>query len=208
MRRPDWWPDWAIDQRPETITIVASGPSAKDEDLEITRGVSRVIAVNTSYELAWWADALFAADGQWWDHRLGAGDFAGQKFTVDVRASERWGVTLVKSMRPDERALVDQPGVIGWGPSGFLAFNLAMQFMPKRIALVGYDMTVDRGTHWHGSHPAPLHNPGSAAVLRWRKQMEAAGNLADKLGISVFNCSEKSELGRYEKKKLGAVLNV
>ena len=208
MSLPDWWPGWAIGERPEIITIVASGPSAKEAPLSLTKRAARVIAVNTSYKLVPWADAVFAADGQWWNYYSGAADFDGLKLTTDARAADVWGLTLVKAMRGDQRTLLETPGVIGWGPSGFMAFNLAMHFMPKRIALVGYDMSVGRGTHWHGDHPLPMHNPDLAAVMRWRKQMEDAGELAAKLGISVFNCSEHSELTRYKKKALEAVLNV
>lgn len=96
--------------------------------------------------------------------------------------------------------LVETPGVIasgsvnGGGNSGFQALNIAVQFGCKRIVLVGFDMRLDRGVHWHGRHPQGLNNPSDNLLVHWRRAFhKAAGTLAD-LGIEVLNASPVSTL--------------
>lgn len=93
---------------------------------------------------------------------------------------------------------MDQPGKTGWGAnSGFQALNLAAQFRPRRIVLVGYDMRIDLGVHWHGRHRGSLNNPGQSTVITWRIALDGvAGDLAA-LGIEVLNASPVSALTAY-----------
>lgn len=90
--------------------------------------------------------------------------------------------------------------VIGWGGnSGFQAVNLAAHFGTKRIILVGFDMRVDLGVHWHGDHRAGLNNPTPSSVERWRWILDrAAPDLAER-GIEVVNASPVSALTAYPK---------
>lgn len=94
-----------------------------------------------------------------------------------------------------DRILVEQLGVVGdGGNSGFQAINLAAQFGAARIVLVGFDMRLDRGVHWHGKHPPGLNNPHDIHLTRWRRAIDgAAPNLAA-LGIQVWNASPVSAL--------------
>jgi hypothetical protein len=61
--RPDWFPDW----HGETAVIVASGPSAAGVNLECAKGKAKFIAINDSWRLVPWADALYAHDHAWWE---------------------------------------------------------------------------------------------------------------------------------------------
>tara|TARA_R100001244_G_scaffold47793_2_gene42607 strand:- start:2216 stop:2557 length:342 start_codon:yes stop_codon:yes gene_type:complete len=103
-------------------------------------------------------------------------------------------------VRGKDKILVGRAGVLGWGGnSGFHALNLAVQFGADRIVLVGYDMRVDRGTHWHGQHPQGMNNPSEKNVVRWRNAVDDAAPMLAGLGIEVLNASPISALTAYPK---------
>lgn len=193
---PRWFQDW----RGQTAVLVASGPSASDVPVEMARGRARFIAVNNSWRLAPWADILFACDVSWWRHARGAPEFVGLKLSTDqIAAREFEDVHKVGIKRGDDRLELAEMGTVGWGGnSGFHALNLAVQFGAAKIILVGYDMTVSYGEHWHGRHPDGMHNPTPGNVARWRRAVDAAAKVIPD-GIRVFNCSPISALQNYPK---------
>jgi hypothetical protein len=128
-------------------------------------------------------------------------EFQGLKLSQDVKVAHRpqWGVRRVEVARSHDRLLVDFFGTIGWGGnSGFGALNLAVQFGAKRIVLVGFDMRLDKGLHWHGAH-AGLHNPNDRNVARWRRVIDGAAPTLKALGVEVLNASPISALQAYPK---------
>jgi len=159
--------------------------------------------INDSWRLAPWADLLYACDFAWWRLHGGVPQFAGTKVSQDEKACRKpWGVRQVHVTREQDRLLLDTPGVLGWGGnSGFHALNLAAQFGVRRIVLVGYDMTLANGVHWHGPHPSELNNPMAGNVARWRRVIEAAATTLTGLGIEVLNASPMSALEAYPKVK-------
>ncbi|KRS17529.1 hypothetical protein [Roseovarius indicus] len=180
--------------------IVASGPSAGGVPIEMARGRAKVIAINNSWELAPWADILFACDAKWWDRHQGCPDFEGLKLCIEKPACKRWGVGHVTCMKPDDRFFHEPKGTVGWGGnSGFHCLNLGVQFGVKRILLVGYDMHIKNGLHWHGSHLSGLNNPTAGNAERWRKSLDAAHKEIAKTGVEVLNCSPISALQKYPK---------
>jgi len=192
---PEWWPEW----EGQTLIIVASGPSAKDVPLHLAKGRAKVIAINNSWRLAPWADVLYACDHAWWSREDWSG-FEGLKLTVDKRAVEEFGIGYVHCMTPDDRVFLEPKGTVGWGGnSGFHCLNLAIQFGVKKVLLVGYDMRIDRGAHWHGMHPKGMHNPTINGVERWRRCVDGAARVAEAQGVKVINCSAVSALKRYPK---------
>jgi hypothetical protein len=97
-----------------------------------------------------------------------------------------------------DKLLFSTPGVVGsGGNSGFQAFNLVAQFGVRRIILIGFDMRLDTGVHFHGPHRQPLHNPHAATVMRWRQGFDAAAPVLKARGIEVFNASPDSTLQAY-----------
>lgn len=202
--KPDWFPDWSG----ETALIVGAGPSATRAPLEAAKGRARVIAVNESYRLVPWADALYACDGTWWIANGGVPRFAGLKISrsdcstqcgADIKKVEL--VKLENGKGFVDQMLFDEPGVIGWGGnSGFQSINLAAQFGARTIVMVGIDACVDYGLHWHGAHTAnKLTNPTAGNTKGWRTRLDAvANNLRDR-GITVLNASPISALENYEK---------
>lgn len=198
--KPYWYPDWTGD----TCLIVASGPSAKQIDLEPAKGKVKCIAINTSWQLAPWADVLYACDVSWWrEHKSSWPEFKGLKITQDKLANDEFEIFRVICERHHENLVLDRPGQVGWGGnSGFHCINLAIQFGIKKIILVGYDMQLNGGSHWHGDHPNNMNNPTAANVARWRKTIDANAPIIKSLGIDVFNVSPVSALVNYPKMSL------
>lgn len=110
-------------------------------------------------------------------------------------------------MRERDSVLLMEPGTIGWGGnSGFHALNLAVQFRASKIILVGYDMRIDMGLHWHGSHPRSLNNPLAKNIDRWRRAVDGAAPILYALGIKTVNVSPISTLQAYPKMSLTEAL--
>lgn len=107
-------------------------------------------------------------------------------------------INVVSIVRGRDQVQLERPAEIGdGGNSGFQALNLAAQFGARRICLVGYDMRLDRGVHWHGRHRRGLNNPTDRNLVRWRRALDGAAPVLAALGIEVVNCSPVSTLTAY-----------
>ena len=195
--KPDWFPDW----RGQACAIIASGPSAKSAPIDLLRGKARIIAINESWQLCKWADALYAADGGWWNARLGVKAFGGLKISQDRVACDQFKDIRKVTVETRGNSLLMIPGQIGSGGNGgFQALNLAVQFGASTILLIGFDMRVDLGEHWHPRHYPPLSNPHPNDNLpRWRAALDGAADVLSDLGVRVVNCSAVSLLKAYPK---------
>jgi len=182
---------------------VASGPSLTLEDVEALQGRARVLAVNDSYRMAPWADALYAADLKWWHvhHAKAAPDFDGRMYTIDPGDANNpfigrqlYGLKVWRQDRADraQTGLSQVPGVLRLGGlSGYQAINAAYLWGAKVILLLGYDMQVTRGQlHWFGNHPAGLANTDDYGKrIKHFATIEPA-----KYGIEIVNCSRETAL--------------
>ena len=194
----DWWPDW----HGEACALVASGPTAKKSNIAVLRDRARVIAINESYQLCPWADALYACDGEWWTLKNGVPEFHGLKITQDPKACAKYpDVRRVDVDRYSNEIKLHERGHLGAGGNGgFQALNLAVQFGATKILLIGYDMRVDLGEHWHKRHQMPLSNPHPNDNLpRWRRALDGAAKVLKMLDVEVVNCSPVSMLTAYRK---------
>jgi hypothetical protein len=100
------------------------------------------------------------------------------------------------------------PGRIGWGGNGgFHALNLAVQFGLKKIVLLGFDMTLANGLHWHGRHDGHLQNPRQASVDRWRGVLDDQAGALAAHGVDVVIGSPGSSLSKYRKLSLEAAID-
>jgi hypothetical protein len=139
--------------------------------------------------------------------RKGVPEFPGLKITQDPTAAISYGLRRVTLQKGKNQLLVDEAGVIGWGGnSGFHALNLAVQFGAARIVLVGFDMTLLNGIHWHGPHPSRLNNPTGRALVKWAEILDAQAPLLAGLGVEVLNASPVSALAAYPKVSLEEAL--
>jgi hypothetical protein len=76
---------------------------------------------------------------------------------------------------------------------------------PERIVLVGDDMQVDDGLHWHGAHEG-LNNPLKRDTERWRRVIDGTAPTIKALGIQVYNASDRSALTAFPKVTLEEAL--
>jgi hypothetical protein len=199
------WPHWYA----WPCAIIASGPSAKKQPFDLLRGRARTIVINESWQLCPWADVLYGCDSKWWLWRAGVPEFHGLKVSQDEQACRAFPEIRKVEVDKDSNAINLEPvGKIGaGGNSGFQALNLAVRWGTKRIMLIGFDMRVDLGEHWHPRHYPPLSNPHPNENLpRWRRALDGAKPTLEAAGVSVVNCSAVSMLAAYPKMTLEEAL--
>lgn len=208
--RPEWWPDW----EGECAAIVAAGPSVRKDQVELLKDRIHVVAINTSYELCPWADALYGCDAKWWASKKGVGSFKGIKIAMEDEAVKQFPELKQIKVRYDERNkrdvchdfLMDKYGEVGGGGnSGFQALNWLAQLGVKAVALLGFDFRIDGNgkIHWHGRHADSghyiLHNPSESNFRLWIEKMNKAVPRIRALEMDVVNCSETSALECFPK---------
>lgn len=117
-------------------------------------------------------------------------------------------VHRIRAVPGEERLLFDRPGFVGWGGNGgFHALNLAVQWGLRKIILIGYDMTLQNGVHWHGRHGGSLQNPKQASVDRWRGILDAQAPVLVEHGVEVVIGSPGSSLSAFRKLELRAAID-
>jgi len=213
---PDWFPDWSH----RVVAIVASGPSAKKEDLEQLRGRVAMLAIKANVELAPWADAVYGCDFAWWKHKKGLADFRGLKVAWDEKVIARYpdirriGIeTSQDRVYPIDnrhyRMVFDHPGTLGnGGNSGYQALNLAVQFGARRILLIGFDMHDRGGAHWYGrNHWDRCGNPDEGSFRRWLKAFDVAAADLEERGVQVINVSPLSALTCFRRGTINGALD-
>ncbi len=178
------------------VAILASGPSLSVEQCDAVKAwrdadpTRKVVAINTTFRRAPWADVLYACDEAWW--KIYADEvaitFAGQKWTQDAGAAKAYGLKLMRSMRGTGLSKVE--GVIHQGESsGYQAIGLLWQGKVAKVYLLGYD---NHGNHWHGNHPSPLNKNNPYA--RWATNLGQLAKDCDEAGMDIVNCTPKSAL--------------
>lgn len=180
-----------------TVVILASGPSLTEAQCAAVKAwrdageARRVIAINTTFRRAPWADVLYACDAQWWIAFRKEVDmaFAGERWTQDELAVV-YGVRRIASVRG--KGLSRTPGVIHQGGnSGYQAINLAWQAGAARILLLGFDM---QGTHWHGRYGNGLANTAAHLFEQWLVEFKPLAADLKTEGIDVVNCTPGGRL--------------
>lgn len=181
---------WWLGQR---VVCMASGPSLCEEDVNLVRSSGlRTIVTNTTYQIAPWADVLYAMDTSWWSvNEKAVKSFAGLKLAPST-AAQRHGATIINGT-----------GLVkGAGNSGSGAIILAAYMGASEILLLGYDCkkSSDGRVHWHGDHPKGLTN--GTSLQRWPVQMERAKHEAMRTAKRIVNCSRDTALTCFERAKL------
>ncbi|MET4721924.1 hypothetical protein ABIF63_006030 [Bradyrhizobium japonicum] len=130
------------------------------------------------------------------------------RLTHDAAACATFpGLRQVGIARGRDEILLEVPGVLGdGGNSGFQAINLAVQCGATKLILVGFDMRLDRGIHWHGKHDRGLNNPTERNILKWRGIIDGCAPRLAELGVAVINASAVSALEAYPKMSLTEAL--
>ena len=175
----------------QTVVVMASGSSMSMEVAEQVRDARLpVVVVNNTYELAPWADVLYAADEVWWQHNPGAMQFCGLKVSVGAVP----GVLHIKTT--GMKGFDPNPAHVRLGGnSAYQAVHIAMHTGAKRILLCGIDMG---GGHWHPEHSAPLRATPTWAYERWITLFDGLAKAAKDVDVEILNCSPISALKCFE----------
>ncbi len=191
----------------ETVINLAGGPSLTQNQVDYIKDKCKVIAINTSYQLAPWADLLYFCDARWYhwhkDNQLFK-DFKGIKVTL-----RNFGTV------PDEVKKIDNLGSYGLSleptgimtghNSGYQSINLAVLLGVKRILLLGYDMQWIGGkSHWHKGHPVKI--PEKSLIRNMLPRFDSLKGPLKKAGVKVINCSPNSLIKTFPKQSLQEAL--
>lgn len=175
------------------------------------RGVP-VIAVNDAWRLLPFADVLYAADNQWWEHHRGCPGFEGERWSAHstpdndkTDAALRYGIRLVHGSH--KQGFAFNPAVVRYGPNGgYQAINLAIHMLGRfgRIILTGFDMRVVEGRrHFFGDHPPPMHR--ETDYRKWLPAFDSAARMLPS-GIEIVNATPGSALKCFPAMELAAAL--
>ena len=161
---------------------MASGPSMCQADADLVRewrdGETRkALAINNTWELAPWADVIYACDERWWDKYYGrVKETAAELWAYSEPACKKYGLNKAQLTRTG-------------GNSGYQSMRLCItEFKADRLILLGYDMQ-DTG-HWHGDHPQGWPNGG-----QYKTWAEHIRRLAVEFPqVDIVNCSRETAL--------------
>jgi hypothetical protein len=189
---PRLWPN-------STVVLLGGGPSLTREDVDACRGRCPVIAINSSYKIAPFADVLYACDARWWGWEKGAPTFAGLKYSIDPAAAKWPGVQVLANAGYLGLEL-DPTGLRTGKNSGYQSINLAVHLGATRMVLLGFDMgpSPDGREYWHEPHPENRLSP-------YPQMVEAFASLVEplaELGVSVVNCSRRTALTTFPRAAL------
>lgn len=174
----------------KTVVCIASGPSLTQVDCDAVRASGLpAIVTNNTWQLAPWADALYAGDYQWWRRYAQECTFAGERWTCSERASTEFKLKFHR--------------VAGEYNTGARAMQLAKSLGASRILMLGYDMDfgADGAVHWHGAHQRGRDAKGQRILVgnptadRFRIWQRLFTRLASELKpAEVLNCSRRTAL--------------
>lgn len=193
----------------ETVVCLASGPSLTTKDVEYVKGKARVITINTTYQIAPWADIHYATDPSWWrEHKEAMNRICqGEYWTACPNSAREQGddVFHIPHIKTKEGLCKQPENIVHGGNGGFAAMQIAQKAGASRIVMLGYDQSWPDGkTHWHGDHPEPLRNSHNWPL--WRKHFEKAAKDFDLLGIEVVNASRHTTLECFTRDNLEDVI--
>ena len=172
-----------------SVAVIASGPSLAAPDCEtICQSGIPTIAVNSSWKAARFAEAVYAGDMAWWDEYGSEIDIDAERVTCMKSAARKHGLTL---HGPHGQVL----------NSGMRAIQFAIARGAKQIILLGFDCSIERGTHWHGDHER-TKNPTSQRVRGWHAQFAAVAAEAKARKVQVINCSRETALTCFPRMEL------
>lgn len=192
-----------------TVAILASGPSMSAAVADAVRAARiPVIAINSTYQLAPWADMIYAADQAWWiQYHAQLSDFAGLKVSIEqtpgvLPPNMPEGVLVLRNS--GNHGFDKDPGRLRTGGnSGYQALHVAAHAGARRVLLCGYEM--GGGGHWHGDHPSPLTN-SRTLLPRLRPRFAALASELRDARVEVVNCTPDSQLTVFPRVSLSLAL--
>lgn len=197
------------------VVVMATGPSLTTEQVqEVEDSDAAVVVVNDSWQLAPWADVLYACDMKWWKwhHEEARKSFEGLRVTNDntkqiFQSFPELSVLHGKHAPGFSR----ESSTIHYGRnSGYQAVNLALLTGTKTVILLGFDYNYNHrngAAHWFGDHPDKVRT-GEAGFKRWIKEWETTVDDVKQFGARIINCSPGTSLTLYETMELTDALAI
>ena len=183
-------PDW----KGRTVVCIASGPSLTPEDCAVARaaGIPTVVT-NTTFRTCPWADALYWFDVDWW-----------REYGPEVRESFA-GTVYTQSLSPRKgvQCVLANQKFRSFGNSGACAVALAIAAGASKVVMLGFDCSMERGSHHHGDHPSRLRNCDT--IARWPRQFSRLAAWAEKRAV-VVNASRMTALECFSRAPLADAL--
>ena len=179
-----------------TFIIAASGPSLTKRDVEFCKGKGTLIVINNTYQLAPWADILYACDQVWWHAYPEAIKFKGRKISIQYHHPkvELWP-------NDGKKFGLGREMIHTGGNSGYQAINLAYLLGATKIILLGYDMQYTQGkAHWHGDHKRGLTQ--QTAFKQWCNHLGIMAKDLISEGVEVINATRETALECFKRQKL------
>lgn len=160
-----------------TAALLATGESMSHAVVDSVRDRCLVVAINDTFQLAPWADALVAQDVEWWKQHPEAHEFAARKFSTN---------------RIEGVQQIESPFIRKSSSSGLLAMEVALRMGANRLLLLGFDM---RGSHYFGPHQNGLRNtsPGRFEIFKTKMQEWAKAHPR----VEIVNCTPGSALAAF-----------
>jgi hypothetical protein len=175
--------------RGETVFVVGGGPSVAGQNIEVLRD-RKLIAINSSYAVASFADMLFFGDGRWWNanRREVLDAFKGEIATVASETSADKEVASRLQILKKTEQWSDDPGAVFVRRTSVTgAINLGYHRGARRFVLLGIDGGPLSGrTHHHEPHAWSM--PGNW-VAEQRKDFEVMNVALKSRGVEVLNAS-------------------
>lgn len=178
---------------------IANGASLTREDVEYCQGKGIVYAVKEAVYLAPWADAVYAADGDWWQLKNGLPEYTGEKIGLEEKICEKYGLTCQKY----DAKLVWGSGdtIATGGNSGFQAVNIAVNRGATKVILLGYDMGYSTNKHWWTGQFKRDCRPSN--YKDWIDKFTKAAPL---IPAEIINCTRETALNCFKRADLRDVI--
>lgn len=192
-----------------TVVVIATGPSLTAQQVvEVEDSDAAVIVVNDSWQLAPWADILYACDLKWWKwhHDKSEEQFEGLRVTNDNSKQVFQTYPTLSVLHGEHKPGFSHDNkVIHYGRnSGYQAVNLALLTGSKKIILLGFDHNYNHkngAAHWFGDHPDKVRT-GEDGFKRWLKEWRTTVDDVKQFGARIINCSPGTSLTVYETMRL------
>lgn len=178
-----------------------------------------MIAVNSQYLNAPFADVLYFADSRWWWRHKDKPQFkrfAGVKVTIEPTGLEITDPHVHMLRSADDKPGAPKPGLsanpavlVTGRNGGYQVVNIAVLAGAKKIVLLGYDMRIVGGkSHNEMNHPGGRHPEGNAAsdYVGYVKNFRTMVRPLERLGVEVLNATPESALDVFRKVPLEIAL--
>lgn len=178
------------------VAVLATGPSLTQEDvLAVAQAGFIIVAVNHAWTIAPWCDVIYAGDGRYW---------RAHHEEIDKTAPKAKRFSKSANAHKKYKAIYTKTAMKGDYNSGQMAVEYALRQGPKLIVMLGFDVSLEDGYHFHGPHEK-TPNPAKSRMKKWIEQF---GRIPEHYDIDhVINCSRKTALTMFKREPLEDVLS-